>query len=128
MNRWITLYTTLIGRILLGGFFLWSGILKALNFSPFVDFFAHKGYANSLYIALLVLMIEVVAGIALIADVKTRASSLLLAIYLLVWTCLFQQTATGADMQLFLENLAIVGGLLMAAGSGTSRWTPAWKR
>ncbi len=128
MDRWITLYTTLIGRILLGGFFLWSGIEKALNFSGFVDFFAHKGYANPLYVAMGVLVVEILAGIALITDVKTRAAALVLAIYMLLWTFLFPQVATSGETQLFLENMAIVGGLLLTAGYGTSRWTPAWQR
>ena len=128
MSRWTTLYATLIGRILLGGFFLWSGIQKALNFSEFVIFFANHGYANSPYIALCVVTVEVLAGIALVADVQTRIAALVLAMYMLLWTFLFPQVATAGDTQLFLENLAIVGGLLMTAGSGTSRWMPAWQR
>ena len=72
--------------------------------------------------------LKILFGIALIVDVKTRTSALVLAIYMLVWTFLFPQIATTTDTQVFLANMAIVGGLLMAAGMGTNKLKPSFRR
>ncbi len=128
MNQWTNIYAPLLGRILLGGFFLWSGIQKALNFPAFIDFFTRPGYPYPLYFALGVLLVEIIFGIALVVDVKTRLSAIVLTIYMVTVSFLFSKIASTIDVQIFLQNMAIVGGLLTTAGYGTSRWTPGWQR
>ena len=128
MSQWTNIYAPLLGRILLGGFFLWSGIQKALNFPAFIDFFTRPGYPYPLYLALFVIILEVVFGIALIVDIKARLSAIVLAIYMVAISLLFSKIASTIDVQIFLQNMAIVGGLLTVAGYGTSRWTPGWQR
>lgn len=128
MNQWTNLYAPLLGRILLGGFFLWSGIQKTLNFPAFIDFFTRPGYPYPLFLALTVIVVEILFGIALIVDIKTRLSAIVLAIYMVTISLLFSKIATTVDVQIFLQNMAIVGGLLTISGYGTSRWTPSWQR
>ena len=81
MNPWTTFYAPLLGRILLGGFFVWTGVQKALNFPDLVAFFTQLQYPVPLAVALVVMTLEVVGGIALVADVKTRLIAALLALY-----------------------------------------------
>lgn len=128
MNQWTTLYAPLLGRILLGGYFLGVGIQKALNFPAFVDFFGKSGYPSPLYFAAGVIAIEVILGIALVVDVKTRLAALILSVYVVLISFFFAQTSSVTDVQIFLQHMAIVGGLLMTAAYGTSRWTPSWQR
>jgi len=127
MNQWTTLYAPLLGRILLGGFFVWTGVQKALNFPGVVEFFTQLQYPAPLVMALLVMAFEVVGGIALVADMKTRFVAALLALYVVLTSILFMSAQT-TNMQVFLQSMAIVGGLLMTTAYGTSRWTPSWQR
>ncbi len=128
MNQWTVIFAPLLGRILLGGFFLWSGIQKALNFPGFVDFFIRAGYPYPLFFAVGIIAIEVTCAIALVADVQSRAAATALAVYLVVASILFSRIATATDVHIFLQNIAIVGGLLMSVGYGSNRWMPGLRR
>jgi putative oxidoreductase len=107
------LYAPLVGRILLGGYFVWSGIQKILNFSAYVEYFNHTGLPYSLWLALAVVSIETLAGILLVVDFQSRLVSLWLAAYLLVSSIVFFKVSAVVDTQIFLSNLAIIGGLLV---------------
>ncbi len=128
MDSWIRVYAPLLGRILLGGFFLLSGIQKALNFSGYLHFYNSFGYQNSLLFSTIIISVEIFLGLMLVVDMKTRLVSLVLAVYLITISLVFVQIGSVYQAQSFLQNIAIVGGLLMCATYGTSQWTPRWQR
>lgn len=128
MDQWTALYAPLIGRILLGGFFLWSGIEKILNFDSLVNYFAHAGFPQPLYIALAVVIVETLGGIAVVADIKVRFSALVLAVYLMIISIIFFRVTNVIQTQVFLENMGLVGGLFILGGLGSSKWSPGWRK
>jgi putative oxidoreductase len=112
MFRHADYYAQLIGRILVGGYFLWSGILETINFNSAVDTFINAHAPQPILFAIMALAIQVAGGIMLIVGSKLRFASLALAIYMLAAAFLYANFFTGADAALFLKDMAIVGGLL----------------
>ena len=122
MHRWNQLYAPLIGRILVGGFFLWNGIQGALNFLVTVSSFQSFGIANPTNWVLVAVGIEVIGGIALIAGWKTRTVALCLALYTVLTSTLLGKFATDTEVTLFLQNMAITGGLVYISAFGSGTW------
>ena len=113
MKEWSTLFAPIVGRILVGGFFVWSGTEKALNIIDYGGFIAHAGYPWPFVWALLIVILEVMGGIALVADFEPHGAALVLGVYTLLSATLLFSASTTKDVQLFLQNMAILGGLLM---------------
>jgi len=121
MNRPSTFYAPLVGRILVGGFFLWSGIQEVLNLPFAVSMLALQGLPQPALLAVLAAAIMIGGGLALVTDFKTRIFALLLVGYLLVSSLTLFGDLTPSHLQLFLHSMAIVGGLLyMAAFNPTN--------
>src|ERR1041385_41822 len=114
MSRLYDYYALLLGRILIGGFFLWDGILKTLNISATAKGFSalHAGI-DPLWVAIAVVAVEVVGGIGIIVAWNIRYSALALALYFILATLLFQpalQDPSAANY--FLKNMSLIGALL----------------
>jgi len=122
MNVWVDCYAPLIGRIFVGGFFLWNGIQAALNFPATMGIFAAHGVAGGLYWAVVVITIEALGGIALVMGLWTRPAALALAVYLLVQSAFLTNFGSDTELNVFVLNLALVGGLLYM-----SSYKPAYK-
>lgn len=128
MHRWTELYAPLIGRIFMGGYFLWSGIQEGLNFPSTVATLAQAGMPNPEWIGALGILLEVLCGIALIVGSKTRMAALVLAIYMMASAFLYNGLGSDTTLNLFLQNLAIVGGLLYMSAYGSKGWNTDWRR
>jgi putative oxidoreductase len=115
-------YALLLGRILVGGFFLWNGILYALNLSDSSKAFSsiHIGGVDPTWIVIVVIALEVLGGISIIVDWKMRYFSLALALYFIVATVLFHSALQDPSAtNYFLKNMALIGALLyISATSG----------
>jgi len=117
----------LVGRILISVIFLLSGIMKLANFSGSVAFAASKGLPLANVMLAGALAVEILGALCLIAGFQTRIAALIMFLYLIPTTLIFQnfwvlQGAMRGDMQIhFLKNLAIMGGLLMVAAYGPGR-------
>ena len=116
MPLWFEDMTALLGRVLVGGFFLWTGILNAMNFPETAAVFGALQLPYPIALAILVVAIQVCAGVALVVGVRVRVASLVLAAFLLIMTPILHN-AFGDPQQLplFLQNLALVGALLYIA-------------
>ena len=104
MNQWVNCYAPLMGRILVGGYFLASGILKTLYIEGFAASVSSIGLPMPELAAVAAIVIEVVFGIALVVGYYTR----FVAVALAVWTVV----ASGFFPDNLLKNLAIKGVLL----------------
>lgn len=117
----------LVGRILISVIFLLSGITKVMNFSGMVAFMASKGMPMPNVMIAGALVVEILGALCLITGFQTRIAALIMFLYLIPATLMFHnfwamQGAMRADNQInFLKNLAIMGGLLMAAAYGPGR-------
>jgi putative oxidoreductase len=128
MNKLQDLFA-LIGRIALAGIFVKSGIAKIGGFAGTAGYIASKGLPLPEVGAVIAIVVEVVAGIALIIGWKARWAALAIAIFTLATMFLFHPYWTlpadkqMADMLAFWKNLAIFGGMLMVMAFGPGKFS-----
>jgi putative oxidoreductase len=114
----------LLGRILIGALFVTAGVRKAMAIAATAGYFAKLGVPAAEIMAWVVVFIEVGGGLALILGWQTRLVAWLLAIFVGVATGLahrfweFDAAQYNAQLNNFLKNAAIIGGLLMYATYG----------
>ncbi|MDC1436883.1 DoxX family protein [Gammaproteobacteria bacterium] len=113
-------YSHTVGRILLAIIFLLAGIGKIG--SGFGLGFGYEGTAGfmasgSIFgigvpggLLVIVILVEVLGGLALIAGFQTKTAALILAVFTLLAALIYHMPLTSTD---FLKNLAITGGLLL---------------
>lgn len=122
MGRLFDYYALLVGRILIGGYFLWNGVLYALNLPQTAKAFisAHIGGIDPTWLAIAVIALMAVGGIAIIVDWKMRYFALALALYLIAATAVFHSALQDPSAtNYFLKNMALIGALLyVSATSG----------
>lgn len=115
---------SLVGRLLLALLFVPAGVMKITGFSGTVGYIASVGLPLASLGAVLAIVVEVGAGLALAAGWRTRWAALVLAAFTLVATVLFHNFwAMPADQAfvqqlMFFKNIAVVGGLLVVAAFG----------
>jgi putative oxidoreductase len=133
MNTNATLVTTpnsilpLLARILLGAIFLISGVRKIMGYAATVGYLTKLGFPAPEIMAGIAIVIEVGGSILLIIGWRTRWVAWLLALFVLIaafaahrfWE--FDAAQAANQMNHFLKNLAIIGGLLMVACFGPGR-------
>jgi putative oxidoreductase len=119
----------LIGRIALAGIFVKSGIGKIGGFAATAGYIASKGLPLPELGAVIAIVVEVVAGIALIIGWKARWAALAIAVFTAAATLIFHSYWTlPADKQYpemlaFWKNLAIFGGMLMVMAFGAGKFS-----
>ncbi|PHS79771.1 MAG: hypothetical protein COB59_00345 [Rhodospirillaceae bacterium] len=109
-----------IGRIMIALIFVISGVGKITGYAGTQGYMEAMGVPGMLLP--LVILVEVVGGLAIIVGWKTRYAAFLLAGFSLLSALIFH-TNFGDQIQMimFLKNLAIAGGFLflVAHGAGT---------
>jgi putative oxidoreductase len=117
----------LAGRFLIAALFLVAGIRKILMFSGSVAYFTKLGFPAPEAMTALAIAIELGGAILLIAGWKTRWVAWLLALFVLIATFMahrfweFDAAQQANQLNHFLKNIAIVGGLMFVAGFGPGR-------
>jgi putative oxidoreductase len=109
----------LVGRILLATLFLVAGIGKLTAVAGTVSYFAKLGLPAPQAMVWLTIAVEIGGAVLLILGWKTRQAAWLLAVFTLVASFLghpFWEDAS--EMNQFLKNLAVVGGLIILASTG----------
>src|SRR5690349_7796826 len=129
MNQTAVAYNTnplvlLVGRFLIGAIFLNAGLRKLLAFGATAGYFSKLGFPAPELFTVLAIAIEVGGSILLIIGWRTRWVAWLLALFVLIaafaahrfWQ--FDAAQYGNQMNHFMKNLAIIGGLLFVASFG----------
>ena len=112
------------GRALLSAVFLVAGVRKILIWGPQVAYFTKLGFPAPEFFTVLAIVIELGAGLALLVGWKTRWAAWLLALFVLIATFMahrfweFDAAQQANQMNHFLKNLAIIGGLMFVAAFG----------
>ena len=114
----------LFGRVLIGAIFLNAGLRKLLAFGATAGYFAKLGFPPPALFTAPATAIEVGGSILLIIGWRTRWVAWLLALFVLIaafaahrfWQ--FDAAQYGNQMNHFMKNLAIIGGLLFVASFG----------
>jgi len=119
----------LAGRLLLAALFLPAGFSKLTGFEGTVGYIASVGMPMPTVAAAIALVLEIGAGLALIAGAGTRIAALALAFFTLLASFFFHAYwAVPAEQQMvqqlmFFKNIAVVGGLLTLAAWGPGQWS-----
>lgn len=118
-------YLPLLGRVLLGGFFVFQGITKLTGgFSGFVSYVESLGVPAATFVAGLVILVEAVGGLAILTGYKTRFVGTLMGAYLVVVNIVAHPFWVEADqLSAFMKNIGLVGGLLLQSAVGSDDYT-----
>ena len=114
----------LVGRILLALVFLVAGWRKLMAVAGTAGYFAKLGLPMPEVLAWVAIAIELGGAILLIVGWQTRFAALLLALFTVIaafaahrfWE--FDAAQQANQMNHFLKNLAIVGGMIVLAATG----------
>lgn len=124
----VTPYLALAGRVLLSAIFLTSGVNKLTNWSGTAEHMAGEGMVAVPLMLAGAVAVELFGGAAILLGCYTRAAALVVAGFLVPATLVFHDfwTAPAADrmnqVQHFMKNLTIIGGLLVLAAFGAGRF------
>ena len=118
------------GRVLLGIYFILPGINKITDFSGNSQYMADHGMVFIPFFLVLTIILQVGGGLAMVVGYQTRIIAFLLAGLTLVisivmhdfWT-MEPGLQTSHETQNFVKNMAIMAGLLVAAGLGGGPWS-----
>lgn len=117
--RWCDCYAPLIGRLLIGGVFIFSGIQKALGLGMIAGYISSVGLPFPMLLATLAMIVELAAGLGLILGFFTRYSAIALAVFVIFATAFFHTDfSSQVQMGFFTKNLMILGGLLYISTYG----------
>ena len=115
-------YYSVLGRTLLGLYFIVPGMTKVAGYQGYLDLMASKGVPLVEILLPLTILIQVGAGLFLIAGKNLRVSALLLfGLTILINLFIHNFWALAGDpgqaheTQNFVKNLAIAAGLLVLA-------------
>ena len=114
-------------RALLSAVFLVAGVRKIMIWGPQVAYFTKLGFPMPEVMTVLAIAIELGAGLALLVGWRTRQAAWLLALFVLIATFMahrfweFDAATQANQMNHFLKNLAIIGGLAFVASFGPGR-------
>lgn len=130
MNNFENLVVT-TGRALLGLYFIGPGLNKVFAFEANSNYMAEHGMVFIPFFLVLTILIQLGGGVAMIVGYRTKAVAFVLAGLTLVislvmhdfWTMPAGDPQTGHETQNFVKNLAIMAGLMMAAGLGGGKWS-----
>ena len=125
---------SLIGRALIALLFIPAGFSKIGGFTGTAGYIASKGLPLPEVGVVIAIVIELGAGLMLLAGFGTRIAALALAAFTLVATFIFHNYwGVPAEQQMvqqlmFFKNIAVVGGLLTLAAWGAGAFSVDAKR
>lgn len=112
----------LAGRILLSIIFLIAGVGKITAYAGTAAYMASMGVPGALLP--LVIVTELVGGVAIVLGYHTRLVAFLLAGFTLLAGAIFHHDfANQIQMLMFLKDLAIAGGFLLLVVNGAGAWS-----
>ena len=115
----------LVGRILLAAIFLVAGLRKLMAMAATVGYFTKLGLPVPEVLVYVAIIIEIGGALLLISGWKSRLAAWVLMIFVLIATFyahrfweISDAAQYGNQLNHFLKNLAIIGGLLFVAACG----------
>ena len=114
----------LLGRVLIGALFLTAGIRKIMFLAGTAGYLAKLGFPAAEAMAWLAIVVEIGGGLLLIVGWQTRMVAWVLGLFVIIATGAahrfweFDAAQYNNQLNHFLKNTAIIGGLLMYATYG----------
>jgi len=117
INNLINKYTSLLARVLISAIFLMAGASKITAYEGTQGYMDMMGVPS--FLLPLVIITELLGGVAILIGYKTRIVALLLAGFSLLSALLFHfDFADQMQSIMFMKNLAIAGGFLLLVNYG----------
>lgn len=114
-----TQYLPFLGRVMIGGIFMFSGIGKLTSYAGTVAEITHEGLPFAPLGFLVAIAIELGVGFLLLIGYQTRPAALVLALWCVVLAIFFHRNFSDENMMInFLKNMMIAGGLLQIVHFG----------
>jgi putative oxidoreductase len=116
-----------VARVFIAALFLVAGTRKLLGYAATVGYFTKLGFPAADAFAVIAIVIELGAGLMLVAGWRTRWAAWALIVFVAVATAMahrfWQVDAAQLANQLnhFLKNIAVIGGLLYVVSFGPGR-------
>jgi putative oxidoreductase len=118
---WST-HALLLGRVLMGGFFLLAGIQKFQGIDGVAGYIASAGLPAAMVLAWLAAILEVAAGAAIILGKYFKEATISLGVFVLFISFIFHSPSMWAEdplqKMMFMKNMAIAAGLFFMAAHG----------
>jgi putative oxidoreductase len=114
------------GRILIASIFMISGVRKALAFAATAQFMQSKGLPSAEILLAATIALELVGALMIVVNRFAAPAAILLAGFCLLSGAIFHNfwAADAAQyanqLNHFLKNVSLAGGLLFVAGSSSS--------
>lgn len=117
-----TPWLMLIGRILISGMFIMSGLQKIGSIEGTAGYIASVGLPG--FLVYPTIAVEVLAGLAVLIGYQTRIAALLLAGFSILAALFFHfQPDNQMQMINFMKNITIAGGFLFLVAQGADRFS-----
>jgi putative oxidoreductase len=110
----------LLGRLLMGTYFILPGLQKITNYQTITDtMLAHDVPATDLLLPLTI-FIQIILGLAIIIGFKGKFAAFLLAgLTLVISIYIHESLERNHETQNFFKNMGIMAGLLIVSSMGT---------
>ena len=115
--------TVVLGRFVLGAFFAYGGFTHFLALDPITQAMADRGVPQPRLVLIAGSLFQIAFGVLLAFGIAVSFSAIALIVFTVVASLMLvdfwnkQEPARMALRNVFLSNLAIIGGLLIAAGT-----------
>ncbi|MGB5325455.1 MAG: DoxX family protein [Pseudomonadales bacterium] len=123
-------FCLLSGRALLGLYFILPGLQKITNFEAMSQYMEAHNVPLFPVLLIVTIIIQLVAGAALIVGYRGNVAAFVLAgltlvisLYMHNFWAMEESVARGHEMQNFVKNMAIMAGLLVVAALGTGNFS-----
>ena len=112
-------YSSVIARVLLAHIFIMAGMSKITAYAGTVGYMGMMGVPMPDLLLPLVIVLEVVGGLAVLVGWQSRYAAYALAAFSVVAAFIFHNNFSDQiQMIMFMKNMAIAGGLLLLAEHG----------
>ncbi|MBT9317160.1 DoxX family protein [Leptothoe spongobia] len=111
-------YLPLAARICLALIFVKAGITHLMGFSGFADMLGQRLFLGGL-LAAGTIIFQLAGSLSLLLGYKVKIGAILLIFFLIPATLMFHNfVADGEQLNAFLKNVGLIGGLLMVIYTG----------
>src|SRR3989344_1401454 len=115
-------YTYLLVRVLIGVLFLITGVTKALNITGTAGFFGSLWIPGATFFAWLVMLVEIILGLALLVGWKVKYTVWPLVVILVIAVMLTTGWTTGINWVNLMFHLITILALLHIGSDGAGMW------
>lgn len=106
-------FIPLVARVFLSVIFLRSGIGKILGFAATAQMMADTGLPIPEVLLVGTIVFQLLGGLSVLLGYKVRIGTILLILFLIPATLVFHNPGNPEQINAFLKNISLIGGLLM---------------